>query len=158
MDKIDVFALGSILEDLIICHLGSGNLGDLQGGLVQLKKLMEMEKYEERLDIEDAVLIVGHFILLNFCYCCRKNSQLLRRILVEFGEPYGKEIKSYKNIHRNIKNLILTSLNRNFSIEEKIIAEILLEGDPAQALKLVQTRIFYRNRQLALPFRTVTET
>ena len=155
VDKIDVFSLGSILEDLIICHLDTGDLGrtwHLKGGLVQLKKLMEKEKYEERLDIEDAVLIVGHFILLYFCYC-RINRQLLLRILVEFGGgPYGNEIKSYKNIHRNIKNFILTSLNRNFSIEEKIITEILLKGDPAQALKLVQTRIFYQDRQLALPF------
>ena len=146
VDKIDVFSLGSILQDFIISPLLKLPQ-DVLGGFVELKNQIEKKEYEERLDIEDLIAIVAYFLLfLGFCVN-HHTSHVLQTILKIVEASSNENTGSYKLDLKCFKMLILLSSNRRFSIEEKMVIEILMEVDLARTLKLVQTRLgtFYQH-------------
>ena len=146
VDKIDVFSLASILEDLIISPF-KRPLADagLLVGFAELKKQLEKE-HAERLDIEDLIAIVAFFVLL-LCRLVKPHvGEVLQTILrgIEM-EASTKNTATYLQHLECVKKLILLSCNRRFSIEEKIVIEILMEVDLVHACILVQTRLGQSN-------------
>ena len=144
VDKIDVFCLGSILGDLIIrpFKVLRSSRGVLNG-FVELQNQIEKKEYDERLDIEDLISIVSYFLLFLCCYVKQQTGKVLQSILrsLESVEtaPYILDLGCFKK-------LILLSSKSRFSIEEKMLIEILTGGDLARARKLMQARLgtFYQ--------------
>ena len=157
VDKIDVFTLGSILEELVIKPLSNQTdalkrqeaqlIQDLKGGLIDLKNQIEKEKYEERLDIEDIISMVGYFILFLRCHYNKEKIQFLQQLLSSVEQDGNEQDNNPCTDNTEFpKNFILVARKRTFSVEEKIITEIVLARDLARALLLVRTRLplFYQ--------------
>src|SRR3990167_2485925 len=144
VDKIDVFSLASIFYYFIITPFSQLlSATKMLNGFVALKNQVENKEYEQRLDIEDLIAIVAYFVVF-LCSCVKTQvGKVLRTILksVEMEAsrfeliPYTLDLECFKQV-------ILLSCNRNrFSMEEKLVIEILLEVNLVRSQQSVQTRL-----------------
>src|SRR3990167_6812400 len=158
VDKIDVFSLASILDDLIITPFKLFlSETQLLGGFLTLKNQIENKKYKERLDIEELIAIVAYFVIY-LCSCVKNHAGLVLQTILSSVEEasrivakgFFKNSTPYRVDTECLKQLILLSCNQNrFSIEEKMVIEILLDVDLAHSQKCVQTRLdlFYKENR-----------
>lgn len=145
VDKIDVFLLGSILESIFILPLQSLEYNiesehlrkNVVAAFVELKSKIEKENYEDRMGIEDLNSILEYFIIF-MLHVIEKDKFFIQVVAVWKGMPFPSDPP--------FKNYIFQLLPQgsSFSIQEKLIIEILVKMDLARTqhiIALTQTHL-----------------